>query len=118
MKYLSIDAYMADQNGPVRAALVQVLVAAQNAAPEAECLISYNIPTLKQGRALVHFAGFKNHIGFYPTPSAIEAFAAQLAGFKTAKGSVQFPLNQPLPLALIADITRFRVKAETGTPKP
>ena len=112
-KYESIEAYMADQSEPAKTALMQVLVTVQNAAPKAECTISYNIPTLKMGKALVHFAGYKNHIGFYPTPSAIEAFKEQLAGYKMAKGSVQFPLSQPLPLDLISKMTRFRADAET-----
>ena len=79
-------------------------------APDAEETIKYGIPTFVYHGNLVHFAGYKHHIGFYPTPSAIEAFKADLAPYKQAKGSVQFPLDKPLPLSLIAQIVRFRVK--------
>ena len=68
------------------------------------------MPTLQLHGNLVHFAAYKNHIGFYPAPSGIAAFQEQLSVYKHAKGSVQFPLNQPLPLALIAEIVRFRVQ--------
>jgi uncharacterized protein YdhG (YjbR/CyaY superfamily) len=63
------------------------------------------------------FAGFKNHIGFYPTPSAVEAFAGRLSKYKIAKGSIQFPLKEPLPIALIREITAFRVKESKESDK-
>ncbi len=82
------------------------------AAPEAEEGISYQMPTFKlYGKNLVHFAAAKNHIGFYPTPSGVAAFPKELAGYKTAKGSIQFPLDQPLPLPLIRKIVKFRVQS-------
>ena len=68
------------------------------------------MPAYSYERILVTFAVFKNHIGFYPTPSAVEAFAKSLTKYKTATGSIQFPLDQPLPLSLITKITKFRVK--------
>jgi uncharacterized protein YdhG (YjbR/CyaY superfamily) len=68
------------------------------------------MPTFVLHENLVHFAGFQNHIGFYPTPSAIEAFSAELAAYKSAKGSVQFPLDKPVPFALIKKMVEFRVK--------
>ena len=80
------------------------------AAPEAEETINYGLPTLKLHGNLVHYAGYKSHIGFYPTPSGIEAFKLELSMFKGAKGSVQFPLTKALPLDLINTIVKFRVR--------
>jgi uncharacterized protein YdhG (YjbR/CyaY superfamily) len=68
------------------------------------------MPAFSDGRILVMFAGFKHHIGFYPTPSAVNAFAKDISGFKTAKGSIQFLLEKPLPLTLIRKITAFRAR--------
>lgn len=78
-------------------------------APEATESIGYGIPTYKLNGNLVHFAAFKQHIGFYPGASGILQFEAQLKAYKTSKGAVQFPFNQPIPHALIAEITRFRI---------
>lgn len=78
-------------------------------APDAEEKISYGMPAYKYHGMLAYFAGYKNHIGFYPGTAAILAFKKQLAGYKTSKGTVQFPLDKPLPEALIRDITAFRV---------
>lgn len=83
----------------------------KKAAPEAEEAISYQIPTFKLNGNLVHFGGFKKHIGFYPAPRGIEAFKKELSQYKGAKGSVQFPLDEPMPLQLISKIVKFRVKA-------
>lgn len=82
----------------------------REAAPNAEEKISYKMPTYAQHGNLVHFAAYQNHIGFYPAPSGITAFQEELSAFKNAKGSVQFPHNQPLPEALIRRIVEFRVK--------
>lgn len=84
--------------------------AISDAAPDAKECISYAIPTYKLQGNLVHFAATKNHIGFYPSPSAIIHFAKELANYKTAKGSVQFPYTKALPLDLITEIVKFRVK--------
>jgi uncharacterized protein YdhG (YjbR/CyaY superfamily) len=81
-----------------------------DAAPDAQETINYQIPTFTLHGNLVHFAAFKNHIGFYPTPSGMEAFKKELSAYKGAKGSVQFPLDQPLPLTLIRRIVKYRVK--------
>lgn len=81
----------------------------QKAAPDATEKISYGIPTFDLKGNLVHYAGYKNHIGFYLGASGIEAFKQELSVYKGAKGSVQFPINQPLPLALVTKITEFRV---------
>lgn len=80
------------------------------AAPAAEEVIGYQMPSYRLHGALVYFAGYKGHIGFYPTGSGIEAFKKELSVYKGAKGSVQFPLNKALPLALITKIVKFRVK--------
>ncbi len=79
------------------------------AAPEAEEKISYQMPTFYLKGNLVHFAAFKNHIGFYPVPSGILAFKKELSAYATSKGGVRFPLDRPLPLALIARIVKYRV---------
>ncbi|MBN1837211.1 MAG: DUF1801 domain-containing protein [Spirochaetales bacterium] len=91
----------------------------RDAAPEAVEAISYQMPTFKlNGRNLVHFAAFKNHIGFYPIPSGIEAFKTELAPYKQGKGSVQFPLEKPLPLDLVRRIVRFRADENRGGGRP
>jgi uncharacterized protein YdhG (YjbR/CyaY superfamily) len=108
-KNVDIDQYIAEFPDNVRETLETLREAIRNAAPDADETINYQIPTLKLNGNLVHFAAFPNHIGFYPTPSGIEKFKKELAGFKTAKGSVQFPLDQPLPLGLIKKIVKFRV---------
>ncbi|MEW6401212.1 MAG: DUF1801 domain-containing protein [Chloroflexota bacterium] len=82
----------------------------QETAPEAEETINYQIPTFALHGNLVHFAAFKGHIGFYPTPSGIEAFKKELSRYDMAKGSVQFPIDQPLPFPLIRRIVVYRVK--------
>lgn len=79
--------------------------------PDAEEKIGYGIPTYKlDGKNLVHFGGFKNHVGFYPAPSGLTAFEKELSPYKAAKGSVQFPHDEPLPLDLVKKIVRFRLK--------
>lgn len=82
----------------------------RKAAPEAKEGLKWGMPSFSYRRILVTFAAFQHHIGFYPTPSAVSAFAKDLSGFATAKGSIQFPLEKPLPLALIRKITAFRVR--------
>ncbi len=86
-------------------------------APEATEAISYRMPTFKLNGNLVHFAAFKNHIGFYPTSSGIEAFKKELSGYKWSKGSVQFPIDKTIPYDLVEKIVRFRVKENTGDRK-
>ena len=110
MKASGIDDYIARCPVHVRVVLEQVRATIRKAAPEAAEAIKYGVPTFVLGENLVHFAAFKQHVGFYPTPSAIAAFKTPLAKYKSAKGSVQFPLDQPMPLSLIARIVRFRVK--------
>ncbi|MAT97106.1 MAG: hypothetical protein CL608_08190 [Anaerolineaceae bacterium] len=105
----SIDDYIANFPEAVQAKLQEMRVTIRKAAPEAQEAISYGMPTFKLNGNLVHFAAFKNHIGFYPVPSGIEAFQEELSVYKQGKGSVQFPLDQPLPLELVSRIAKFRV---------
>jgi uncharacterized protein YdhG (YjbR/CyaY superfamily) len=105
----SIDNYIAQFQPDVQTLLTQMRQTIQKAAPGATEAISYQIPTFKLNGNLVHFAGFKRHIGFYPGAAGIAAFQDDLAGYKSAKGSVQFPLDKALPLALVSKIVKFRV---------
>ena len=106
----TIDEYIATWPADIRAKLLSMREAIKKAAPKAEEAISYNMPTFRQNGYLVYFAAFKNHIGFFPVPSGMKAFEKELSKFKTGKGSVQFPYDQPLPLALVAKIVKFRVR--------
>ncbi len=105
----SIDEYIAAFPEEIRARLEEVRAAIRDAAPEAAERISYQMPTFALHGNLVHFAAHRNHIGFYPAPSGIEAFKDELSGYETSKGAVQFPLSEPIPLDLISRIVRFRV---------
>ena len=108
--FASIDEYIADFPPEIRDKLSQIREVIREAAPEATEKISYQMPTFDLHGNLVHFAAFKNHIGFYPAPRGIEAFKEELAAYKGAKGSVQFPLDRLLPLDLIGRIARFRAE--------
>ena len=105
----TIDEYISSFPEDIQTLLQQIRVTIREAAPEAEEAIKYAMPTFVLNGNLVHFAAFKNHIGFYPVPSGIEAFKKELSVYKGAKGSVQFPLDQPMPLELITQIVKFRV---------
>lgn len=105
-----IDSYIADFPSEVQHLLQQVRSIIQKTVPQAMEVISYGIPTFKLKKNLVHFAGYKNHIGFYPGSKPIEHFNAQLKRYKTSKGAVQFPISDPLPVDLIIEITQFAVK--------
>ena len=105
-----IDEYIAHFPKDIQQMLEDIRAAIRKAAPEAEEAIKYAIPTFTLNGNLVHFAAFKNHIGFYPAPTGIAAFAKELSAYKGAKGSVQFPLDKPMPLTLISRIVKFRVK--------
>lgn len=104
-----IDAYIAGFPAEVQEILQRIRQIVRDAAPTAEEAIKYQIPTFILHGNLVHFAAFKHHIGFYPTPSGIEAFQRELSEYEGAKGSVQFPLSTPIPYDLIAKIVQFRV---------
>jgi uncharacterized protein YdhG (YjbR/CyaY superfamily) len=107
--YRSIDEYIAGFPADTQALLETVRAAIKAAAPGAEERISYQMPAFALHGNLVYFAALKNHIGFYPTGSGIEAFKDELSGYDVTKGSVKFPVNQPLPLDLIRRIVQFRV---------
>jgi uncharacterized protein YdhG (YjbR/CyaY superfamily) len=109
-QFKTIDEYIAMFPEDVRTILNELRQTIRDAAPEAQETINYQIPTFTLNGNLVHFAAFPNHIGFYPTPSGMEAFKKELSGYKGAKGSVQFPMNEPLPLPLIRRIVEYRVK--------
>jgi uncharacterized protein YdhG (YjbR/CyaY superfamily) len=106
----NIDAYIAAFPPEIAARLTAMRATIREHAPDAEERIAYRMPTFWQGGNLVHFAAFAHHVGFYPAPSGIAAFATELARYPSAKGSVQFPHDEPLPLALVAKIVAFRVK--------
>ena len=105
----TIDAYIENFPEEIQSILKKLRAEIKNAAPQAVEKISYQMPTYYLEGNLVHFAAFKNHIGFYPAPSGIENFKEQLAGYKTSKGAIQFPLDQPIPYTLIHKIVAFRV---------
>lgn len=106
----AIDKYISGFPKDIQQILSKVRATIQESAPDAEETINYGIPTFTLMGNLVHFAAFKSHIGFYPTPSGIEKFKKELSAYEGAKGSVKFPLEQPIPYALISKIVKFRVK--------
>lgn len=110
-QFITIDEYILGFPTETQEILTQIRTTIKNAAPQAEECISYAMPAFKlNGKPLVYFAGYKNHIGFYATPTGHEAFEKELSVYKQGKGSVQFPINQAMPLDLITRITKFRVE--------
>lgn len=105
----NIDEYIATFPQDIQKLLIQMRATITKAAPKAEEAIRYAIPTFILNGNLVHFAAFKNHIGFYPAPSGIEAFKKEVAPYEAGKGSLQFPLDKPLPLSLVTKIVKYRV---------
>lgn len=105
----AIDGYIAEQPEEVQPLLQKIRETIHAAAPEAEERISWRMPTFWQGRNIIHFAAFKNHIGLYPGDKGVAAFAEQLTHYKTSKGAIQLPLSKPLDYELIAAITRWNV---------
>ncbi len=112
------DEYIMQFPPKQQAALEQIRKAIKAAAPGAEEVISYNMPAYKYNGMLVYFAGYEHHVGFYPTPSGIEAFIKELAVYKNSKGSVQFPLDKPMPLTLVKKMVQFRIKENSVKAKP
>lgn len=106
----TIDEYIADFPRDVQPLLEKVRAAIRKAAPDATEAISYQIPTFKLQGNLIHFAGYNHHIGLYPGSRPIEAFKAELTKYKTSKGTVQLPLDKPIPVGLIGKLTKFCVK--------
>ncbi|HJU91528.1 MAG TPA: DUF1801 domain-containing protein [Pyrinomonadaceae bacterium] len=113
----NIDEYIADFPDDVQKAMEKVRSAIKKAAPRAEEAIKYQIPTFVLNGNLIHFAGYKNHIGLYPGTKAIAEFKDELGGYKLAKGTVQFPLDKPVPVGLINRITKFCVKRNLAKPQ-
>ena len=110
-QFKTIDEYIEASPKDVQSILQRLRLTIRRAAPEAVETISYQMPTFKlNGKGLVYFAAFKNHIGFYPIPSGIEAFKKELSRYKQGKGSVQFPIDKPIPYDLVRRIVRFRAK--------
>jgi len=108
--YKTIDEYIQSFPPDVQQPLERMRQTIREEVPEATEAISYNMPAFKLNGILVWFAAFKNHIGFYPRPSGIEAFTKELAPYKSTKGAVQFPLNKPVPYELVRKVVRFRAK--------
>ncbi len=108
--FKTIDEYIAGFSENVRDILEELRRVIHETAPDAEEAMRYGIPTFRLNGNLVHFAAFKDHIGFYPTPSAINAFNKELSRYKLSKGTVQFPIDEPVPFELVREIVRYRLK--------
>jgi uncharacterized protein YdhG (YjbR/CyaY superfamily) len=108
-KSINIDEYIASFPLSTQEILEQIRVTIRNVAPEAVEVISYGMPAFKLNGILVWFAAYSKHIGFYPKASVIEVFKKDISSYKSAKGSIQFPLNKPMPLELISEIVKYRV---------
>ena len=116
-KFKNIDEYIKSFPPDIQKILERLRDIIHEIAPEADESISYGMPTIKLNGNLVHFAAFEHHIGFYPTPSGIEAFEKELSPYEHAKGSVQFPLDEPIPYDLVKRIVQFRVKESRESEK-
>lgn len=104
-----IDKYIASFPEAVQEALVKIRTTIKEVAPTAIEKIAYGIPTFWLNGNLVHFAGYQSHVGFYPTPSGMQAFKEELSRYETSKGTVRFPIDKPIPLPLIKKIVKYRV---------
>jgi uncharacterized protein YdhG (YjbR/CyaY superfamily) len=109
IKFNDIESYIASFPEEIRKLLEQIRDAIRKAAPDAKETISYGMPAFEQNGILVYFAAFKNHIGFYPTASGVEAFKNDLSLYEGSKGAVRFPLDKPIPVELISRIVKFRI---------
>ncbi len=117
-KPVDINAYISLFSENVQKKLEEMRIAIQKAAPSAKEVISYGMPAFKyKGRVIIYFAGYKKHIGFYATPSGHAAFEKELSAYKQGKGSVQFPLDKPVPLNLISRIVKFKVEQQENQQK-
>jgi uncharacterized protein YdhG (YjbR/CyaY superfamily) len=114
-RFYDIDSYIASFPAETQKLMEKVRETIRKAAPETEERINYGIPTFTLHGNLIHFAAFTNHIGFYPTPSGIKAFSKELSIYESAKGSVKFPIDMPIPYDLISKIVKFRVKEKHAT---
>jgi uncharacterized protein YdhG (YjbR/CyaY superfamily) len=107
-----IDEYIQQFQGEVRDKLIEMKSIIFEVLPMSELVIRYKMPAFKVNSVLVYFAGYKNHIGFYPTATGIEAFKEEFGDYKWSKGAIQFPLNQPLPKKLIQKISLFKLNED------
>ncbi|HRX11129.1 MAG TPA: DUF1801 domain-containing protein [Draconibacterium sp.] len=108
--FANINEYISQFPEEIQVKLEQIRETIQQAAPEAKEAISYGMPTFVLNGNLVHFAAYKNHIGFYPAPTGIDAFINELAVYRSGKGTIQFPVDQPIPFDLVKRVVEFRVK--------
>lgn len=108
-KFTTVDEYISTFPQEIRPILEKMRHTISKAAPKAEEVISYNMPAFKLNGMLVYYAGYKKHIGFYPTASGITEFEEELTDYKTSKGAIQFPIDKPLPIGLITKIVKFRI---------
>jgi uncharacterized protein YdhG (YjbR/CyaY superfamily) len=113
----TIDEYIASFPPEVQEKLQGIRAVIRRAAPDAEEAIRYGIPTFRQNGNLVHFAAFKDHLSFFPTPSGVGAFRKELSSYSLSKGTIQFPLDKPVPYDLVERIVRFRVEESTRKKK-
>ncbi len=116
-KYRNIDEYITDFPENIQEKLTQIRQVIKGSAPGAREAISYGMPTYKLNGNLVHFAAFKDHIGFFPTPSGVSAFQKELSLYGTSKGTIRFPLDKPIPFELIKKIVKFRVREASAKDK-
>ena len=117
LKHKDIDAYHDSQPAEIRKVLEQLRQAIKQAAPQATETISYGMPAFRQNKVLVYYAVHKEHIGFYPTPNPIVHFKKELEKYNTSKGTIQFPIDKPLPLTLIKKMVKFRVEEDIQNQK-
>jgi uncharacterized protein YdhG (YjbR/CyaY superfamily) len=108
--FKTMDEYIATFPKNIQCILEELRKTIREAAPQAEEVISYQMPAFKLKGILVYFAAFKNHIGFYPTSSGVEAFKEELSSYEVSKGTIRFPINKPIPFDLVRRIVKFRVK--------
>lgn len=109
-KFKTVDEYFSDLPARTKSVLRKMRAIIKEVVPQAEEVISYNMPAFKQNGILVWYAVHKQHIGFYPTPGPIKTFAQELRQYKTSKGAIQFPIDKPIPISLVKKIVRSRVK--------
>ena len=114
-KFQTVGEYLSGLPEPARDAVLRLRQAIRQAAPQAEEVISYNMPGYRLNGMLVWYAAFKNHIGFYPKASGIAVFKDKLTRYKTSKGAVQFPISEPIPLSLVKQIVNFRIEENSRT---
>ncbi|MBN2775300.1 MAG: DUF1801 domain-containing protein [Prolixibacteraceae bacterium] len=113
----NIDEYICGFPLEVQEKLIRLREVIKNSAPDASERISYQMPAFYQNGILVYYAGFKNHISFFPTSSGVEKFKSRLAAYETSKGTLRFQLNEPIPYELVAEIVKFRVKENSNKKK-